>query len=92
MAGQPCDHNHLTYQLKFLPDTVNLGLNLKTVSSLISSLICICCKHAGLETAHSFKNSAAYVANWLTALKNDERFIVSAAGKADKAVSFILGA
>ena len=47
--------------------------------------------HAGLETSKSFRNSAAYVQNWLTALKNDKRFIVSAAGKADKAVAFILG-
>ena len=46
---------------------------------------------AGLETADSFHNSAAYCQNWLQALKNDKRFIVSAAGKADKAVSFILG-
>ena len=46
--------------------------------------------HAGLETPSSFKNSAAYVQNWLQALKNDKRFIVSAAGKADKAVNFIL--
>ncbi len=46
--------------------------------------------HAGLETASSFRNSAAYVQNWLTVLKDDKRFIVSAAGKADKAVSYIL--
>lgn len=45
---------------------------------------------AGLETTHSFKNSVAYVANWLTALKNDKRFIISAAGKADKAINYIL--
>ena len=46
--------------------------------------------HAGLETAGSFRNSAAYVQNWQGALKNDKRFIVSAAGKAEKAVNFIL--
>lgn len=46
--------------------------------------------HAGLETSSSFRNSAAYVQNWLTVLKGDKRFIVSAAGKADKAVSYIL--
>ena len=46
--------------------------------------------HAGLETSKSFRNSAAYVQNWLQALKNDKRFIVSAAGKADKAVNYIL--
>ena len=46
--------------------------------------------HAGLETPASFTNSAAYVQNWLTVLKSDKRFIVSAAGKADKAVNYIL--
>ena len=46
--------------------------------------------HCGIETAGSFRNSAAYVQNWLTALKNDKHFIVSAAGKADKAVTYIL--
>ena len=47
--------------------------------------------HAGLETANSFRNSAAYVQNWLKVLQEDKRFIVSAAGKAEKAVSLILG-
>ena len=46
---------------------------------------------AGLETANSFRNSAAYVQNWLKVLKDDKRFIVSAAGKAEKAVNLILG-
>ena len=46
--------------------------------------------HAGLETAKSFRNNAAYVQNWLQVLKNDKRFIVSAAGKAEKAVDLIL--
>ncbi len=47
--------------------------------------------HSGFETANTFKNSAAYIQNWLTILKNDKRFIVSAAGKAEKAVHLILG-
>ena len=45
---------------------------------------------AGLETASSFSNSAAYIQNWLSVLRNDKRFIVSAAGKAEKAVKLIL--
>ena len=45
----------------------------------------------GLETAKSFRNSAAYIQSWLQALKNDKRFIVSAAGKAEKAVALIVG-
>ena len=47
--------------------------------------------HAGLETANSFRNNTAYVQNWLQVLKNDKKFIVSAAGKAEKAVDMILG-
>ena len=46
---------------------------------------------AGLETANSFRNSAAYVQNWLKVLSDDKRFIISAAGKAEKAVNLILG-
>ena len=47
--------------------------------------------HVGLKTANSFRNNAAYVQNWLQVLRNDKRFIVSAAGKAEKAVNLILG-
>ena len=46
--------------------------------------------HVGLETASSFRNSAAYIQNWLSVLQNDKRFIISAAGKAEKAVDLIL--
>lgn len=47
--------------------------------------------HVGLETEGSFQNNAAYIAGWLKALKDDKKLIVFAAGKAEKAVSFILG-
>ena len=46
--------------------------------------------HVGLETSTSFRNNAAYIQNWLAVLKDDKRFIVSAAGKAEKAVALIL--
>lgn len=44
----------------------------------------------GIETPSSFKNSAAYIQNWLQVLKNDKRFIISAAGRAEKAAKRIL--
>lgn len=47
--------------------------------------------HAGLETPDSFRNNAAYIQNWLQVLRNDKRFIVSAVGKAEKAMNLILG-
>lgn len=45
----------------------------------------------GIETNKSFKNSAAYIQSWLSVLKNDVKFIVSASSKAEKAVKYILG-
>ena len=46
--------------------------------------------HVGLETSSSLRNNAAYLQNWLKVLKDDKRFIVSAAGRAEKAVNLIL--
>lgn len=43
-----------------------------------------------IETKKSFRNSTAYIQNWLEVLKNDVRFIVSASSKAEKAVKYIL--
>lgn len=45
----------------------------------------------GIETIKTFKNSAAYIQSWLRVLKNDNRFIVSASSKAEKAVKYIIG-
>lgn len=47
--------------------------------------------HIGIETFKTFNNSAAYIQSWLTVLKNDNRFIVSASSKAEKAMKYILG-
>lgn len=46
----------------------------------------------GIETTKTFRNSAAYIQNWLQVLKNDNKFIVSASSKAEKAVKYILAA
>lgn len=46
--------------------------------------------HCGLESAASFRNSAGYIQGWLSALKNDKRLLVSAAGAAERAVNLIL--
>lgn len=44
----------------------------------------------GIETRKSFRNSSAYIQNWLSVLQNDVKFIVSASSKAEKAVNYIL--
>jgi antirestriction protein ArdC len=45
----------------------------------------------GIEKKKTFRNSTAYIQNWIQVLKNDPRFVVSAAGKAEKAVHYIMG-
>jgi len=46
--------------------------------------------HVGIESEKTIKNSAAYIQSWIRVLKNDNKFIVGAAGKAEKAVRYIL--
>jgi antirestriction protein ArdC len=48
------------------------------------------CGHAGIAE-RTLNNSAAYLHNWLLALKNDHKLIVQAAAQAQKAADFILG-
>lgn len=45
----------------------------------------------GIDTSKTFKNSIAYLQGWLRALRSDNKFIVSASSKAEKAVKYILG-
>jgi antirestriction protein ArdC len=47
------------------------------------------CGHVGIENG-TIDNSAAYIAGWLKALRSDKRFVIQAAGYAQKAIDFIL--
>lgn len=47
------------------------------------------CGHAGIENT-TIENSAAYIAGWLKALKNDKTLLVHAAAQAQKAADYIV--
>ena len=49
------------------------------------------CSNFGIDCDKAFKNSVAYLQSWVRELKNDAKAIVVAAGKAEKAVRYILG-
>ena len=50
------------------------------------------CGMSGIsETGNIMENSAAYIAGWLKALKNDKKLVIQAAGLAQKAVDHICG-
>ena len=48
-------------------------------------------KQVGIESSRSLEQNAAYINNWVNALKNDFSLIAVAASKAEKAVEYILG-
>ena len=48
-------------------------------------------KQVGIESTRSLEQNAAYISNWISALKNDFSLIAIAASKAEKAVEYILG-
>ena len=48
------------------------------------------CSQVGIDCAKAFKNSAAYIKGWLNHLRGDNKAIVIAAGKAERAAKYIL--
>lgn len=48
------------------------------------------CNRAGLDSEKAFKNSVGYIQSWLKQLRNDNRMIVWAAGRAEKAARYII--
>lgn len=48
------------------------------------------CNHTSINTSEIIDNSAAYIQNWLKALKNDTNMIFVASAKAEKAYNMIL--
>lgn len=58
------------------------------VAEMTAALLC---QMAGMDVAGTEQNSAAYLKGWLSALADDPKLLVSAAGKAQKAADCILG-
>jgi antirestriction protein ArdC len=49
----------------------------------------ILCAQTGTDNPEIFDNSASYIANWLTALNNDNRLVITAAAQAQRACDVI---
>ena len=79
-------------RLKRISDVAAFGSETYSKEELVAEIgAATLVHHVSLETDSSFMNSAAYIKGWLNALRKDKKLIVSAAGKADKAVQYILG-
>lgn len=57
------------------------------VAELGSAMIC---NAIGMDCEKAFKNSVAYIQSWLKALQNDNKMIVWAASRAEKAAKYIM--
>ena len=58
------------------------------VAEMGSAMLCM---DAGLECEKAFKNSVAYINGWLQKLKSDNKIIVWASSRAEKAARYIKG-
>lgn len=83
-TGHPSRLNRLTQNASFGSDVYSKE---ELCAELGASYLV---HHIGLETTQSFQNNAAYIDHWLKVLKEDKRFLVHAAGRADKTVRLIL--
>jgi len=85
-TGHPSRLNRPT-----LTESAGFGSNPYCREELIAEMgAAFLCGQAGIAE-QTLENSAAYVQNWLEALKNDKKLIVQAAAQAQKAADFILG-
>lgn len=79
-------------RLDRLEKTAHFGNEEYSREELVAEIGSACLTNeCGIETPGTFRNSTAYIGGWLKALKDDRRLIVTAAGKAEKAVKMILG-
>lgn len=80
-------------RLDRLRTTAHFGSESYSKEELVAEITAVALmNHTGLETKGTFRNSAAYVQNWLSALRNDKRLIVSASSAASKAFDYITAA
>lgn len=78
-------------RLNRLDKTARFGSEVYSKEGLVAEMGAAMLLHElGIETDTSFRNNAAYVQNWLHVLKDDPSMVVSAAGRAEKAVKLIL--
>lgn len=76
---------------KTLTDLVPFGSESYAMEELIAEMgSAYLCAFTGI-LPNGIKNTVAYIDNWLGVLKKDKRFLITAAGQAQKSVDFILG-
>jgi antirestriction protein ArdC len=84
---------HLTrLNRKEIMDPVGYASHEYSLEELVAELTSVyLCDECGITNNRTLENSAAYLANWYSALKNDPKMFATAAARAQKAATHILG-
>ena len=81
---------HKSLLNRFEKGSTKFGSDVYSKEELIAEIGTACIlNRLGIETDDSFRNNTAYVQNWAKHIKADKKMIVSASGKAEKAVKLI---
>lgn len=77
---------------KGITENTNFGEDLYAQEELVAEMTsAFLGAEAGITAGREIDNRAAYIQNWMAALKNDTKLLVRAAGQAQKAADYILG-
>lgn len=83
---------HKSLLNRFEKGSTSFGSDVYSKEELVAEIGTACIlNRLGIETDDSFRNSTAYVQNWAKHIKADNKMIVSASSKAEKAVQLIFG-
>lgn len=70
--------------------TARFGSKVYSKEELVAEIgSAMLCTISGISTKNVFDNSVAYIQNWIKALKNDNKMIIWAASRAEKAAMYI---
>lgn len=83
--------HHTRLNRKGITDPIRFGSHDYSHEELVAEFSsAMLCAHTGIEQ-ETITNSAAYIQNWLKALRDDKKLAIIAAGQAQKACNHIIG-
>lgn len=72
-----------------ITEHTRFGTDIYSFEELVAEIgACFVCSQAGITP--DYENSASYIQGWLSRLQNEKRWIITAAGQAQKAADYIL--
>ena len=88
---EPCDGSPKRLNRNSITEAAPFGSPTYSLEEIVAEMAAaFLCAEAGISPA-VIENETAYIQGWLIKLREDRKFVVHAAAKAQKAANFILG-